>query len=350
VNVTEGRRYGPTRNPWDPERTPGGSSGGAAAAVAGGAFSIAHGSDGGGSIRIPAACCGLVGLKPARGRVSSGPVLGESLLVQDGVLTRTVADTAAALDVLAGYEPGDASWAPPPSEPFADSARRDPGRLRVGVALQGALDAPVDPENERGLREAAELLASLGHEVEEVDPPWAGGDLLPTFMKLWAVNISTGVVRGAQLTGREPAPELVEKLTWWLYEQGLSHTSTDYMVAYATLQGYARMIVGGIWSEHDVLLTPALAKRPVKLGEIDTCGENPAWEFKKSGQFTPYTAIWNVTGQPAISLPLFEGEDGLPLNVQVVGAPAREDVLLQLSAQLEEAQPWAERTPPVFAN
>ncbi len=347
VNVTEGRRYGPTRNPWDTERTPGGSSGGAAAAVAGGAFSIAHGSDGGGSLRIPAACCGLVGLKPARGRVSAGPVLGESLLVQDGVLTRTVADTAAALDVLAGYEPGDANWAPPPSEPFADSARRDPGRLRIGVALEGALDAPVDAENERGLRDAAELLASLGHDVEEVDPPWAGGDLLPTFMKLWAVNISSGVVRGAQLTGREPAPELVEKLTWWLYEQGRALNAIDYALAVGELQAWSRSIISTLWSRHDVVITPTLARRPLRIGELDTESDDPAGAFRISGRFTPHTALFNVSGQPAISLPLAHGEDGLPVGVQFAGAPAGEATLLSLAAQVEDARPWADRRPPL---
>jgi len=345
VNVTEGRRYGPTRNPWDPERTPGGSSGGAAAAVAGGAFSIGHGSDGGGSLRIPAACCGLVGLKPSRGRVSSGPILGESLLVQDGVLTRTVADTAAALDVLAGYEPGDANWAPPPSEPFADSARRDPGELRIGVALDGPIDTPLDRESERGVREAAELLASLGHSVEEVDPPWVGGDLLPTFTKLWAVNIGVGVVRGAQATGREPAPELVERLTWWLYEQGRSLSAIDFALAVGELQGWARSIISTLWAAHDVLLLPALARRPLRIGELDTESDDPAAAFRLSGEFTPHTALFNISGQPAVSLPLFHGEDGLPTAVQLAGPPAGEAVLLSLSSQLEAARPWADRRP-----
>ena len=347
--VTEPRRNGPTRNPWDTERTPGGSSGGSSAAVASGTVPVAHGSDGGGSIRIPASCTGLLGLKPARGRISRAPDLGEHFLATDGALCRTTADCAALLDLMAGYELGDSSWAPPPAEPYAESAQRDPGKLRVAMCFDMPIEAELDPICEQGTREAAQMLESLGHEVQEIDAPWKGTHLLPVFSVLWAASSSAGVRHGQLVSGTEPSPDNVEPLTWWLYEQGLSHTSTDYMVAYATLQGYARMIVAGIWGDHDVLLTPALAKRPVKLGEIDTCGENPAWEFKKSGEFTPYTAIWNVTGQPAISLPLFEGEDGLPLNVQVVGAPAREDVLLQLSAQLEEAQPWADRRPPLVA-
>src|SRR5205085_6588959 len=166
--TSEARLFGPTRNPWDLERTSGGSSGGAAAAVAAGILPVAHGNDGGGSIRIPAACCGLVGLKPSRGRISSSPELGDSSLTTDGMLTRTVADTAALLDVLAGYEPGDATWAPPPSAPFAELARREPGRLRIGMTHVAPLDgAGLDPECERGWRAGAELLAELGHEVEE---------------------------------------------------------------------------------------------------------------------------------------------------------------------------------------
>ena len=197
--VTEPRRFGPTRNPWDTGRTPGGSSGGAAAAVAAGMVPLAHGSDGGGSIRIPAACCGLVGLKPSRGRVSRGPDLGDDYLVQDGVLTRSVADTALLLDVIAGYEPGDATWAPPPAEPFAAAAGREPGRLRVGVTTTAAIDAPLDPLCERAVGDAAELLASLGHEIEEVDAPWTGQDLLQTFTLVFGTPIAMGLFLGAQV-------------------------------------------------------------------------------------------------------------------------------------------------------
>ena len=347
--VTEPIRNGPTRNPWDTERTPGGSSGGSSAAVASGTVPVAHGSDGGGSIRIPASCTGLLGLKPSRGRISRAPDLGEHFLATDGALCRTTADCAALLDVMAGYEVGDASWAPPPAEPYAETAQREPGRLRVAMTFDMPIDAPLDPICEQGTRDAAALLESLGHEVEEIEAPWKDTELLPVFSVLWAATASAGVRHGQLVTGTEPSPENVEPLTWWLYEQGIGQSSTDYMVAYAGLQGFARMIVAGIWPAYDVLLTPALAKRPVRLGEIDTCGENPAYEFKKSGEFTPYTATWNVTGQPAISLPLFEGEDGLPLNVQVVGPPAREDLLLQLSAQLEQARPWADRRPPLVA-
>src|SRR5215217_899982 len=208
--VSEPRRFGPVRNPWDTGRTPGGSSGGAAAAVASGMLPLAHGSDGGGSIRIPAACCGLVGLKPSRGRISRGPEQADDFLVQDGVLTRTVAETAALLDVLAGYEPGDATWAPAPAEPFATTAAREPGRLRIGVTTTAAIDAPLDPVCEQAVRDAAELLGSLGHAVEDVEAPWAGQSLLEVFTLVFGTPIAMGLFFGAQLTGREPAAALVE--------------------------------------------------------------------------------------------------------------------------------------------
>jgi amidase len=346
--VTEPRRFGPTRNPWDTERTPGGSSGGAAAAVAAGMLPLAHGSDGGGSIRIPAACCGLVGLKPSRGRVSRGPDQGEDFLVQDGVLTRTVAETAELLDVLAGYEPGDASWAPPPPEPFAAAVGREPGRLRIGFTTDAAIQAELDPQCERAVRDAAELLSSLGHEVEEVEAPWAGQDLLRVFTLVFGTPVSLGVFFGAQVTGREPSEELVEPLTWTIWNGIRERTALDYLLARTQLSAAARAIVA-LWNEFDVVMTPALAWRPVRLGEIDACSDDPWEDFRRSGEFTPYTAVFNVTGQPAISLPLFHGDDGLPLGVQLAGRPADEATLLSLAAQLEAARRWADRRPELAA-
>jgi amidase len=342
--VTEPRRFGPTRNPWDTERTPGGSSGGAAAAVAAGMVPLAHGSDGGGSIRIPAACCGLVGLKPSRGRVSRGPEQGDDFLVQDGVLTHTVAETAALLDVLAGYEAGDATWAPPPAEPFAAAAGREPGRLRIGVTTAAAIDAPLDPLCERAVRDAAELLGSLGHEVEEVEAPWAGQTLLEVFTLVFGTPIAMGLFFGAQVTGREPAEELVEPLSWTIWNGVRERDALEYLLARTQLGVFSRGIVA-LWNDYDVVMTPALAQRPVRIGEIDACSDEPWEDFRRSGRFTPYTAIFNVTGQPAISLPLFHGEDGLPLSVQLAGKPAGEGELLALAAQLEAARPWAERRP-----
>jgi amidase len=343
--TTEPRRFGPTRNPWHPERTPGGSSGGAAAAVAGGALPIAHGTDGGGSIRIPAACCGLVGLKPGRGRVSSGPFEGDSFLVEDGWLTRTVADTAAGLDVLGGYELGDATWAPPPAEPFAAAAARDPGRLRVGLSATPPMpEARVDPVAERAWREGAELLEELGHEVEELDAPWAVPGLFDLFAASFGPMVAAGIGISAQLRGHQPGPEDVERLTWHVWEGARALSSVDFMLADGQLKGFARGLIAAL-HPYDAVLTPALAERPPAIGTLAGTLPDPADTFRRSALFTPFTAVANITGLPAISLPLAHGEDGLPAAVQLLGRPAGEAALLALAAQLERARPWAERHP-----
>ena len=343
--VSEPRRFGPVRNPWDTERTPGGSSGGAAAAVASGMVPLAHGSDGGGSIRIPASCCGLVGLKPTRGRISRGPDLGDDFLVQDGVLTRTVAETAGLLDILAGYEVGDATWAPPPSEPFASAAARDPGRLRIGYTTTAAIDADLDPACEQAVHDAAQLLGELGHDVEEVSAPWGEeDDLLHVFTMVFGTPIAMGIFYGGMVTGREPTAELVEPLSWTIWEGIRERTALDYLLARTQLTAISRGIIA-LWESYDVVLTPGLAERPVRIGEIDACSDDPWEDFRRSGRFTPYTAIFNVTGQPAISVPLFHGDDGLPTSIQLAGRPADEGTLLSLAAQLEAARPWAGRRP-----
>jgi amidase len=343
--VTHPRRFGPARNPWDPERTTGGSSGGSAGAVAAGAVPVAHSSDGGGSIRIPAACCGLLGLKPARGRISRAPDLGDHFLSTDGVMARTTADVAALLDLTSGPELGDATWAPPPEAPFAELAQRDPGRLKIALVTDMPIEGELDPECERGAREAAKLLEQLGHDVEHVSSPFPEGDaLVPIFTMLWAANVSASVLHGQVVTGTEATPENIEPLSWWLYEMGKGIDSPTYIGAVAMVQAMSRGIVSN-WSTWDLLVTPALAQRPVRHGEIDPCGEDPAAEFARAAQFTPYTPAFNLTGQPAVSVPLLHGDDGLPTAAQIVGAPAREDVLLQVCRQLEEAAPWADRAP-----
>jgi amidase len=346
--TTEPRHTGPTRNPWDTGRTPGGSSGGAAAAVAGGMLPVAHGNDGGGSLRIPASCCGLVGLKPSRGRVSRGPDLGDSYLVSDGVLTHTVTETALMLDVLSGYEVGDATWAPRPAEPYALSIRRDPGRLRVAMTADNALDADVDPECLRGMRETGELLASLGHEVVEAAPALPGKDTLRIFTGVFGPAIALGVAYGELLAGRPPEDDEIEPLSRALWQISLGMTSVEYLAALAQLQALARSVIA-FFAEYDVLLTPALAERPLAIGECDGLGENPMEDFARSGRFTPYTALFNVTGQPAISLPAGFGEDGLPTNAHIVGKPLGEETLLQLAAQLENARPSNGRRPDLGA-
>jgi amidase len=350
---TETARFGATRNPWDTERTPGGSSGGSAAAVASGMVPIAHANDGGGSTRIPAACCGLVGLKPQRGRISVGPALGESFLVQDGVLTRSVAETAEVLDLLHGYEIGDASWAPPPSAPFAALAARAPGRLRVALSTAPPLaDSPLDPVCVRAAHDAGALLEGLGHEVVEVtDPPWTVPGMLELFTASFGPAVSTQIAFGALLAGREPAEDDMEALSWAIWQVSQGITSVQAALAAAQLQGFARQMV--TWAaDYDAVLTPALAEAAVKIGVLDPTAPDPMGTFRRSGQFTPYTAISNVTGSPAIALPLYarpegDADAGLPLGIQLVGRPGGEGELLALSAQLEQAAPWAARRAPV---
>jgi len=347
---TESRRNGPTRNPWDLSRTPGGSSGGAAAAVAAGMLPIAHGNDGGGSIRIPAACCGLVGLKPARGRVSMAPSLGESFLATDGVLSRTVAETAQLLDLLSGPEPGDASWAPPPAEPFAVAAAREPGRMKIGVTTTSPLpDATVDPIAEAATRDAAALLEQLGHEVEELDaPPWQIPGVFELFSASFGPAVASTIVFASVVSGREPSAADMEQLSWYLWERASELGAAHYLAATAQLQGLARMFVTGT-AAYDAVLTPSLALRPRPIGELNGDNDDPAATFARSGEFTPFTPIANVTGQPAISLPFAHGEDGIPVGVQLVGRPAQEGPLLALSAQIEAARPWADRRAEVAA-
>ncbi len=344
--VSEARLFGPTRNPWDLERTPGGSSGGAAAAVASGMVPVAHGNDGGGSIRIPAACCGLVGLKAQRGRVSVAPALGDSPLVCDGVLTRTVADTAAILDVLAGYEVGDATWAPPPPEPFAVAAGRAPGPMRIAMTSTPPIpEAVLDPMCERAVADAAELLRSLGHTVEEVQPPWQIEGLSALFGTVFCSHIALSIAFSGMVAGREPAAEDMEPMSWAIYSMVEGLNAVQGLGAHVQLQAVARQLIAFL-QPYDALLTPALAERPLPLGTLDTAAEQPMETFTRSGLFTPFTPVFNASGQPGISLPLFQGGDGLPLGVQLVARPAQEGPLLALGAQLEEAQPWLARRPP----
>jgi amidase len=334
--TTEPRHTGATHNPWDLDRTPGGSSGGAAAAVASGMLPVAHGNDGGGSIRIPAACCGLVGLKPSRGRISRGPDLGESFLGCDGVLTRSVAETAHVLDVLAGYEVGDANWAPRPTEPYATTIRRSPGRLRIAMTAANSLGVDVDPECVRGMHAAGELLSALGHHVESAAPALPGSDAIALFEEVFGPPVSLGIMYGQLLAGREPEEDEIEPLSRALYERAKRLSSIGYLGAIAQLQAVARGIVA-FFADYDLLLTPALAARPAPIGTIHGSGDDPLADLHRSGQFTPFTSLFNVTGQPAISLPVGLGDDGLPTSVQLVAKPLGEDTVLQVAAQIEAA-------------
>jgi amidase len=356
--VSEASIFGPTRNPWDLGLTPGGSSGGSAAAVAAGMVPVAHGNDGGGSIRIPAACCGLVGLKPQRGRVSLAPDLGQSLLTIDGVLTRTVADTAAILDVLAGPEVGDAAWAPPPPEPFSASAARPArgpssadtdreGGLRIAATtLPPVPEATVDPACAGAVARAADLLRSLGHEVLEVEPPWQATELTELFGAVFSNHIALSVAYSGAVAGHEPRQQDLEPMSWAIYSMAKRLDAVQGMALEAQLEAFSRQLVSFL-EPYDALLTPALAERPLPVGTLDTAAPQPLASFTRSGLFTPFTPVANATGQPAISLPLFQGDDGLPLGIQLVGRPAGEGTLLALAAGLEAASAWRERRPPV---
>jgi amidase len=346
--VSEPRRFAASRNPWDRERTPGGSSGGSAAAVASGMVPIAHANDGGGSTRIPAACCGLVGLKPQRGRISLGPELGDHSLAQDGVLTRTVAETAQLLDVLAGYEIGDATWAPEPGAAFARAVERDPGRLRIGVAVNPPLpDATVDPLALAAVRETAELLTELGHEVVEITPSWTNPALLPLFSVEFMTAIAMQIGFSAMIAGREPKREDMQALSWAIFAQIRDTPTLQFAAAHVQLQAMMRGLIAEL-DPYDAVLTPGLAQRPLPLGTLASDDDtNPMAAFAEAGFFTPFTAGMNASGQPALMLPVVHGEDGLPTGVQFIGRPASEELLLSLGAQLERARPWVDRRPPI---
>ncbi len=343
--TTEPRRFGATRNPWNPGHTSGGSSGGAAAAVAAGMIPIAHANDGGGSTRIPASCCGLVGLKVQRGRISVAPILGYSFLGVDGVVSRTTRDTAVALDVLAGHAIGDVAWATPSRTPFVSQTAEEPRGLRIALtSLTPVETASVDARVLEALHEAAALLRDLGHEVIEDDPPWRIPGLLEQFSVLWAPMISTQTAFGAQLMGREPTLEDIEPLTMAMYEAAKGVNATTYLGVEMMLQGVARAIVQ--WTaQYDAVLCPTLAELPLALGTMDACDvDNPLSGFIRSADFTPFTVVSNLTGSPAISVPLdHDEESGLPIGIQIVGQPEGEGALLALSAQLEAARPWAGR-------
>jgi Asp-tRNA(Asn)/Glu-tRNA(Gln) amidotransferase A subunit family amidase len=333
---TESDLNGATRNPWSPERTPGGSSGGAAAALAAGLTPIAHGSDGGGSIRIPASCCGVFGLKPSRGRVSSAPFSSLEGLATSGSLARTVLDAAALLDVMAGYEPGDPWWAPLHDRPFAEEIGVPPGRLRVAVAREPPIPAPVAPECSAALDQAAALLDELGHEVVEEAPPWREPDLIHTFITVWQVGPALQPIDD---------PALLTPLNRELVESARACSAADYGRAVAALHALARRVVT-FWDEYDVVLTPTLALAPVPIGWQEAV-DGAIEQLLRNAEFTPFTAIVNLTGQPAVSLPLHWNDEGLPIGVQAIGPPAGDAVLLRLAAQVEEARPWAERRPPL---
>ena len=337
VPQTESELNGICRNPWSLDHTPGGSSGGAAAGVAAGLAPAAQGSDGGGSIRIPASCCGLFGIKPARGRISHAPG-GESLfgLATDGPIARTVRDAAAVLDVMSGYETGDPHWAPPPEVPFADEVGVDPGRLRIGFTLQGAAEAELEPEVEDAARDSAALLESLGHTVEEVDPKWRNDALSASFLTIF---------QGLAADFLDLDVAQVEPLNRKLTESARATSMIDYIRAGTALSISVRQVMG-LWELYDVLLTPTIPFTPRPVGWIFE-DDDPWDQLARASAVVAFTAPVNASGQPAVSLPLHWSSNGLPIGTQLIGGPAGEAMLIRVAAQLEEARPWADRRPPL---
>lgn len=356
--TTEPLAYGPTRNPWNLEHSPGGSSGGSGAAVATGMVAVAHGNDMGGSIRIPASACGLVGLKPTRARSSLGPDFGEywALTTHEHVLTRSVRDTAAVLDAVAGAAPGDPYSAPPPVRPFAAEVGTDPGRLRIGFRTRlRRRDVDAHPECVAAVHATARLLEELGHDVEEVaidalDDPAHDDAIAGTF----AVFVARDLDRWSARLGRTIAPDELEPWNRGMAEAGRRVTAATYVAALERANDYARGLAPW-WADgaddrarrtrFDVLVTPQLGALPPRLGVIGPEAD-PAAAGEVLGPLTSFTMPFNLTGQPAVSLPLHWSADGLPVGVQFVGAYGREDVLLRLAGQLEVARPWADRHPP----
>jgi amidase len=350
--TTEPRLLGPTRNPWSPGHTTGGSSGGTAAAVASGMVPLGHASDGGGSIRIPASCCGLFGLKPTRARNPLGPALGDLLsgLGCEHALTRSVRDSAALLDATAGPDAGDPYWAPPRERPYAEEVGAEVGRLRVAVTTESLTGVPVAGACVRAVRETARLCEELGHDVVEFSPDRTdGAALTEAFVTLYCAGVAAAIAGWAVATGRRPAAPDFEPLTWAMRELGLGRTSADYLLSLVFLQGFSRRVASW-FAEFDVWLTPVLAEPPLPLGTFDAPPDQPLAPFVRAGAWAPFTPLANITGQPAMSVPLAWTEAGLPVGSHFIGRFGDEATLFRLAAQLEEARPWAARRPAVAAG
>ena len=340
---TDNDLVGPARCPWDTTRLAGGSSGGAAVAVAAGFVPFAQGSDGGGSIRIPAGINGLFGIKPTRGRISNAPYGADVTgLGTNGPLARTVRDAAAMLDAMAGPVLGDPAWAPPlpPGETFLGSADRVPGRLRIGRFLQSAMpDVQLDPEVTAAFEDASALLTGLGHHVEDVPAGLLGPDVLASFERVWALSGTTLPVPPERVGELRP-------LTRELRARGLAMSAQDAMESMIALRLFSRRFLEAT-AGFDVLVAPICTMTPRPLGWFDADGDG-AEDFERNKRYAAFTALFNVTGQPAVSVPLYWTAGGLPIGTMLVGRPADEATLLALSAQVEAARPWAHRHPAVW--
>jgi amidase len=348
--TTEARSFPAARNPWDTGRSTGGSSGGSAAAVASGMVPVAHANDGGGSIRIPASECGLVGLKPTRGRVSQGPVVGEGWAggTIDGSVTRTVRDAAVVLDAISTWQAGEPYYPPPLPRPLREEVGADPGRLKIGVVdrpgAEGYLD---DPECRAAVAAAARLLEGLGHHMEESGPEAMFEEaFVRHFTTIIAADTEATFRAFEMLLGRAIADDEIEPRNAFYRQNGKAMDAVTYLESRAFIGMWTRRMASW-WGGHDLLLTPTLGGRPPELGWFTA--EGPQAEGGRVVSFIPYTAQFNMTGQPAVSLPLHWTPEGLPVGVQLVAAYGREDLLVRVASQLEQAAPWAGRHPEVHA-
>jgi amidase len=342
TTTTESVLFGKTRNPWNLERTSGGSSGGSSALVAGRVVPMAHGSDGGGSIRIPASCCGLFGLKPTRGRVPVGPTQFEGWngCSHHHALTISVRDSAALLDISGGAELGSPYFSPPPERPFLKEVGADPGELRIALAVPTPAGTPLDPECKKAATEAAKLCESLGHRVEEARPPIEDSWMRDAFLTVLRVSLARTLDDAAKPLGRPVTDKDVEPVTWLLAQAGRAVNVVAYSRAIATMHQVG-LAMAKFQQKYDVILSPTLAKPPVPLGVLSLSPASITQYTKDVSEFGPYTAIYNVTGQPSMSVPLHWSASGLPIGVMFSGRFGEDGILLRLAAQLEKAKPWS---------
>jgi amidase len=346
--TTQPLAWGPTRNPWALDRTPGGSSGGAAAAVAAGMVPFANASDGGGSIRIPASCCGLLGLKPSQGRITVGPARAEAGLGVELCLSRTVRDTARLLDAVRGPGIGDTVIAPAPQRPYVEAVGADPGRLRVGLLDVHPRGGVLHEDCVSAVRAAGTMLEGLGHIVE---PAWpaclADTTLTEKFMALWAVQLAMAARGFSETLGREVTADDIEPVNWVFVQQAQRLTAVDYAAAQAAGWTFRRALQQWWANGWDLLLSPTVAEPPPLLAEFENNSERPTAPMRRAGEFAAFTPPFNMSGQPAISLPLHRNAEGLPIGIQLAAAYGREDVLIRVAAQLESAHPWVSHHPAI---
>ena len=344
--TTEPVLFGATRNPWKPGYTAGGSSGGSAAAVAAGLVPAAHASDGGGSIRIPSSCCGVFGLKPTRGRNPQGPDRGEGWagMSTEHVVSRSVRDSAALLDLTSGPDVGAPYYAALPRQPYSTDVGAGPGPLRIALATHTPAGEKIGPECEQAVTETARLLEGLGHRIEEAKLDFVPEELGPAFRLVIAGNQRVAIETYAARSGRDPTPDAFEKITWMFFESGAKASAADYVRAVQVLHRTGRM-VGRFFDRFDLLLTPTLPRPPEKLGVFDMNTEDLDSYGRAVALFTSFTAVFNASGNPAMSVPLHWSADGLPIGVQFAGRYGDEATLFRVAAQLEQARPWFHRRP-----